>query len=312
MEPGLIEIRPLRITEIISAALRALIKNPRATLGSALNFGFLLGLISLFGLYLNPLDESLTQSLAELNDQTQISNEQLFNLLEGLAPSVYWILLSTAALYILQTIVTGIVAPTIGFLITGTKLSRNEAWLRVKPQLGNLTILAIVILLLEALVLITPILIASLLVSFLPGSVSTLLISISFIVSLGLLIYVFTILLLAPSVLILENTSIKLSLLRSRELVTKSFARVFFGTLWASIIAQALAILIQLPFTVLSQIYNSSTSPTTISIFTDTIGSVIGFTFVLAFFASFITLLYTDQRIRFESFGENLKSVQGH
>ena len=69
MERSLIEIRPLSITEIISASLRSLYRNPGGTLLISLNFAVLLGLISLFGFYLAPIEDSFLSELTTFDSQ---------------------------------------------------------------------------------------------------------------------------------------------------------------------------------------------------------------------------------------------------
>jgi hypothetical protein len=309
MEPGLFEIRPLRITEIVAAALRSLVKNPAATMGIALNFAVVLGLASLAALLIVPPNEQFLSQFDELSTSSQINPQEIQLLVNELIPAFIVLLTLTLLLYLFQILVTGVLTPVVGFLVTGTKLSVNENWARVKPIFGKLFLLACIIMAIQITALIAPTFLVILISSILPESIASFLISISLIVGLVLLIVTWTSLLLAPSVLVIENISLKNSLLRSRNLVKKNFARIFFGAIWASLIAQALALFIQIPFSLLSS--SDAENISTFSIFTDTIGTILGYSILLPFFASFIILIYTDQRIRHENLSQNLKSALG-
>jgi hypothetical protein len=311
MEPGLIEIRPLRINEIVGAALRALFKNPAGTLAISLNFAMILGFFSLAAIYLSPSPQSLNSTLNQLSTSSQPSPEQLEALFNALLPTLTVVVFLTLSLYFFQGIVSGIIAPAVGFLITGNKLSRNETWLRTKPLIGKLFLLSLVIMIFLVAGFLGPIFLALLISSIFSPVVASFILSITLIFSVGLLIAIWTSLLLAPCILVIENTSIRLSLIRSRTLVKKNFARIFFGTIWATIMAQALALLVQLPFSIISQIFTTAGELTTASVFIETVGAILGYTLILAFFASYLALLYTDQRIRHENLAENLKSARG-
>ncbi len=311
MERSLIEIRPLSITEIISASLRSLSRNPGGTLLISLNFAVLLGLISLFGFYLAPIEDSFLGELTSLDSQAAADPLLLQNLLNQALPTITFLASLTFLLYLFQGVVTGIIAPVIGFLVTGSKLTRNEAWLRVKNQIGRLLALSFIILILEIFTFFAPLFLAAIVSSVFPPVVNGFLISLSLIIAIILVIFVWTSLLLAPVVLVLENTTIKLSLIRSRRLVNKNFARILFGTIWASIIGQALALIGQLPFSIISQSSQTGDQITTFSTFTETVGTIVGYSLLLSFIASFLCLLYTDQRIRHEDLANNLKLARG-
>jgi hypothetical protein len=311
MERSLIEIRPLSITEIISASLRSLYRNPGGTLLISLNFAVLLGLISLFGFYLAPIEDSFLSELTTFDSQAAADPLLLQNLLNQALPTITFLASLTFLLYLFQGVVTGIIAPVIGFLVTGSKLTRNEAWLRVKNQIGRLLALSFIILILEIFTFFAPLFLAAIVSSVFPPVVNGFLISLSLIIAIILVIFVWTSLLLAPVVLVLENTTIKLSLIRSRRLVNKNFARILFGTIWASIIGQALALIGQLPFSIISQSSQTGDQITKFSTFTETVGTIVGYSLLLSFIASFLCLLYTDQRIRHEDLANNLKLARG-
>lgn len=311
MERSLIEIRPLSITEIIAAALRSLYRNPGATLLISINFAVALGLVSLFGFYLTPLDDNFLNDLSLLNSTGALDPIAMRYFIDQVMPYFIFLASLTFLLYLFQGVTTGFIAPVIGFLITGNKLSRNEAWLKTKSQFGKLLILSLIILLLEISALLAPLFLAVLIAGIFPPTIGGWVISLSLLLSAVLLVVVWTSFLLAPVVLVLESGTVNFSLIRSRLLVKKNFARVFFGTIWAFIIGQALALMGQLPFSLLSQINQGSNQFSTFSIFSETVGAVIGYTLLLSFIASYLSLLYTDQRIRHEGLAEQLKSALG-
>ena len=311
MERNLIEIRPLTITEIITAAFRSLYRNPAATLLISLNFSLILGLISLFGYYLLPVNSELFNNLASLGETEALESADLESLLPQVLPILTFFGVSTFFLYLFQGVVTGLLSPAVGFLVTGKKLTKNETWMRSKSKINKLFALSLLIIIIEITAFLTPLFITATISAIFPQAIGSLLVTLGLIVSLGMLIFVWTRYLLAPVILILENTSIKFSLTRSSNLVKKNFARIFFGTIWASLVGQALAFFASIPFSLISQASQDSGEITTFSVFTETIGSIFSYIFLLSFFASYLCLLYTDQRIRHENLAENLKSALG-
>jgi Sec-independent protein secretion pathway component TatC len=75
------------------------------------------------------------------------------------------------------------------------------------------------------------------------------------------------------------------------------------------ITSQAISIVVSTPFTLFAQT-NSTQEPTTSSIFMSSMGSILGYTFMLPFIASFTTLLYTDLRIRKENIATELDKAK--
>ena len=311
MEPGLIQIRPLRISEIVAAAMKSLIKNPAATWSIGLYFATFLGLTTLASRLVMGPNQQLTERLNELSTSTMATGPDLSLVISELRPTFLMLTALTILVYFSQNLVIGILTPVIGYLVTGTKISRTEAWIRVRPMFSRLLMLSAVILAIQIAAFIAPVFLAVLISNVFPATVGSFIISFSLIVAVGLLIFTWTSLLLAPSALVFEEISIKLSLLRSRELVKKNFARILFGTVWATILAQAIGLLGQIPFALISQAASNGGEISTFSVFADTMGTIIGYSLILPFIAAFLILLYIDQRIRHENLSQNLKSVMG-
>jgi uncharacterized membrane protein len=121
-------------------------------------------------------------------------------------------------------------------------------------------------------------------------------------------IYVWISLYVIVPTLVLEDTTLKGAIKRSFYLAKGNILRVFGIGIMGIITSQAISIVVSTPFALFAQT-GADQDPTTSSVFMSTMGSVIGYTFMLPFVATFTTLLYTDLRIRKENLATDLNKA---
>jgi hypothetical protein len=109
--------------------------------------------------------------------------------------------------------------------------------------------------------------------------------------------------------LVLEDSKLTTAFKRSFYLAQTNFFRTLGIGIMGIITSQAISIVVSTPFTLFAQT-NSTQEPTTSSIFMSSMGSILGYTFMLPFIASFTTLLYTDLRIRKENIATELDKAK--
>ena len=119
------------------------------------------------------------------------------------------------------------------------------------------------------------------------------------------LVYLWTMLSFAPSIIVLERLDIVPAIKRSFKLVRNDFWRVFGIRLLGMIVAELIAGAVAVPFSFGGQILlmtASSTAVALIALVLLTIGGAIGQIITAPFSAGVVVLLYTDRRIRAEAF----------
>jgi hypothetical protein len=121
----------------------------------------------------------------------------------------------------------------------------------------------------------------------------------------ALLVYLSTMLLFAPPVIVLERLGVFPAIARSFQLVKGGFWRVLGIWLLASIVASVIAGAVSIPFSLTGQLLlmsAQSTVMTLVSVVLVSIGSAVGQIITAPFSAGVVVLLYTDRRIRAEAF----------
>ena len=137
--PGIVPLRPLGVTEIISGAFEALRANPRAMFLPALIVMSIVGLISAAVTFLTTRAEF--DALAALPDSTGTSANDTETALEvfritgiaGLAQTGPSLLLS-----LVSTILTGLLIMTVSRSVLGRIATPSEVWARVRSRIWPL------------------------------------------------------------------------------------------------------------------------------------------------------------------------------
>jgi hypothetical protein len=121
----------------------------------------------------------------------------------------------------------------------------------------------------------------------------------------GLLVYLYTVVLFAPVLIVLERLPVIDAISRSFALVRNGFWRVLGIRTLTFIVASVIANATAAPFSIVGQIMlagNPSVSVLLIGTTIASIGSAIGEIVTAPFSAGVTVLLYTDRRMRAEAF----------
>lgn len=313
-KPGVIPLRPLGVGEILDGAVSTMRTYWRTVLGISLAVAVFTEIIVILlqGLVLN--DSASTDAL----DDPSATVGELTRALGDTLLSSGVVLLIT----LLGTIVaTALLTMVTSRAVLGKSVTTAEAWQDAKPQLPRLI----------GLTLLLPLIGMAIVAA---GSVPGVLIAVAGATDAGISLAVlggFAALIvavwllvrfsLASPALMLEKQGVKKSMTRSAKLVRGSWWRVFGIQLLAAIIANVVASIIVIPFTLIA----GALSGDGVTGFLDSgtgdlgwtflivsgIGSVIGSMLTFPITAGVTVLLYVDQRIRREALDLELAPAAG-
>lgn len=313
-KPGVIPLRPLGVGEILDGAVSTMRTHWRTVLGISLAVAVFTEVlvILLQGLVLND-----TADTDALNDPSATVGELTRALGDTLLSSGVVLLIT-----LLGTIVaTALLTMVTSRAVLGKSVTTAEAWRDAKPQLPRLIGLTLLLPLIGGVVVA---------IGILPGVLIALAgasdagVSLAVLGGFGALIVAIWLLIrfsLASPALMLEKQGVKKSMTRSVKLVRGSWWRVFGIQLLAAIIANVVASIIVIPFTLIA----GAVSGDGVTGFLDSgtgelgwtflivsgIGSVIGSMLTFPITAGVTVLLYIDQRIRREALDLELARAAG-
>lgn len=288
-----IPLRPLSLTDIFNGAVAYIRTNPKATLGLATVVVLASQIITL-ALQIGPLS-----ALGELDSS-----------LQGEAPSSGTIAVFAGGVFtgivittLASLLLSGMLTVVIGRSVFGAGISVGEAWQRLRGRLPALIGLTA----LQALALIVVVAGVAVVIAgagSLGGSAAGFAVG-ALLVPLALLgvLYVSTVLLFAPAVIVLEQLGVVAAIRRSFTLVSKGFWRVFGIWVLATIVAAIIGWAVGAPFNVAGQIMSMvAEGPTLPALILTAVGSAIGQIVTAPFSAGVVVLLYADRRFRAEAF----------
>jgi hypothetical protein len=121
---------------------------------------------------------------------------------------------------------------------------------------------------------------------------------------LALLVYLYTVVLFAPVLIVLERLPVLDAITRSFVLVRNGFWRVLGIRVLTLLVTSVVAAAVAVPFNIVSQVFlvTPSTAAFLVSTAVASVGAAIGEIITAPFNAGVITLLYTDRRMRAEAF----------
>ncbi|MFF8399336.1 glycerophosphoryl diester phosphodiesterase membrane domain-containing protein [Streptomyces sp. NPDC016172] len=312
-KPGVIPLRPLGVGEILDGAVSTMRTYWRTVLGISLTVAVLTEVIVVLfqGLV---LDDSSTDAL---NDPSATLSELSRAMGDALLNSSVVFVISLVGTVIATALLTTVTSRA----VLGKSVTIGEAWRDARPQVLKLFGLICVLLLITVGVVTVgalPGLLVTVAGSNGPGVALTVLGIIGAgIVALWLAIR-FS---LASPALMLEKQGIKKAMSRSAKLVQGTWWRIFGIQLLATLIANVVASIIVIPFTLLAAALSGdgltgwlNTGVGSLGwtfLIISGIGSVIGSMITFPITAGVTVLLYIDQRIRREALDLELARAAG-
>lgn len=295
-------MRPLSLTDIFNGAVAYVRTNPKATLGLATMVVLASQIITL-ALQIGPLS-----ALGEFDSTLQGEAPSAGTIVVFAGGVLTGIVVTTLA----SLLLSGMLTVVIGRSVFGGSITVGEAWQRVRgrlPALIGLTALqalALVVVIAGVAVMIAGAgSIGGGLAAFAVGAPSVAL-------AVAAVLYVSTVLLFAPAVIVLEHLGIVAAVKRSFTLVNKDFWRVFGIWVLATIVAGVIGWGVGAPFNVAGQIMTMvADGPTMPALILSAVGSAIGQIVTAPFSAGVVVLLYADRRFRAEAFDLMLQTGAG-
>jgi len=295
IKPGVVPLRPLGLGEMLDGAVGVMRRYPRPTLGMSAAVAVVMALLNVVLLF------TLLRPLADLDPNASFGDsDQLQTLIGGAAAGF----LLTGLLAVLTTaVLTGILTAVVGKAVLGQPLDVRDAWQSVRPRLGKLVAVSVLIAVLTAAVMFVSVLVAVLLVQI--GGAGAALVGVPLALA-GFLaaIYLAVRLSLAPCALVLERIGVRESLRRSWALVKGDWWRVFGISLLTFVIAGFVGVLVQAPFEVfgggLATFTGTGDALAPRTLIFSSIGGMVASTLVEPFAAGVRALLYVDRRMRAE------------
>ncbi|MGA5541693.1 hypothetical protein ACPCIR_07575 [Mycobacterium sp. NPDC051198] len=299
---SVIPLRPLSLTDIFNGSLAYVRTNPKATLGLA-TVVVLASQIVTLALQIGPLS-----ALGEFDPALQGETPSSGTIAVFAIGAFVGIVVTTLA----SLLLSGMLTVVIGRSVFGGSITIGEAWRRLRGRLPALIGLTV----LQALALVVIVGIVAVVIvgaGALGGGLAAFAIGMPLVLLtlLGVL-YVSTVLLFAPAVIVLEHLGIVDAVKRSFTLVNKDFWRVFGIWVLATIVAAVMAWGVGAPFNVAGQIMTMvAEGPTVPALILTAVGGAIGQIVTAPFSAGVVVLLYADRRFRAEAFDLMLQTGAG-
>ena len=313
VKPGVIPLRPLGVGEILDGAVATMRAYWRTVLGISLSVAVLIEivLVLLQGLVLD--DTTDTDAL----DDPNATLAELGHALRDVAINNGVVLFVTLLGLI---VATALLTTVTSRAVLGRPVTTAEAWQDARPQLPRLFALTLLLPLLVLAVVAVGVLPGVLVAAVGSGDAGAELALLGGLAGAVVALWLAIRFALASPALMLERQTVARSLSRSAKLVKGSWWRVLGVQLLATIIANIVASIILVPFTLLA---GAVSGEGTSSLLADTgghgwtflvlsgVGSVIGSTITFPVTAGVVVLLYIDQRIRREALDLELARAAG-
>jgi hypothetical protein len=293
LKPGIIPLRPLTLSEIFNGSVGYIRANPKATLGLTAMVVVVMQIISL---------AATVGPLATYRVSTDQPDGPNFGVVGAWFASMAGGLLVT---WLGSMLLSGMLTVIVGRAVFGSSITIGETWAKIRGRLLPLLGLAV----LEAAALGA---IAGLVVVFvavvaaLGNGAAAVLLGIPLVLAvIALSIYLYTVVLFAPVLIVLERLPVFAAITRSFSLVRNGFWRVLGIRVLTYIVASVVSGAVAAPFSIVSQVMmvgGVSTGMLLAGTTIASIGGAIGQIITAPFNAGVIVLLYTDRRMRAEAF----------
>ncbi|ORV01484.1 hypothetical protein AWB93_07105, partial [Mycobacterium bohemicum] len=293
-KPGIIPLRPLTLSEIFNGAVGYVRANPRATLGLTAIVVIVMQIIT------------LVATLSPVAAYGRFGAERADELSAGVAGT------AVAAMgggllvtWLGGMLLSGMLTVIVGRAVFGSTITMAETWAKIRgrllPLLGLALLEAAAVAVLAGLVVV----IVAVLAAVGNGAAAVLLGFPLGLAVLALLVYLYTVVLFAPVLIVLERLPVVEALTRSFALVRNGFWRVLGIRLLTLLVATVVGGAVGAPFNIVGEIIlagNTSVGILLIGTAVTSIGAAIGQIITAPFTAGVTVLLYTDRRMRAEAF----------
>jgi hypothetical protein len=286
-QPGCIPLRPLAVSDILDGTFKVIRRNPRVTLGLSAIVA-VIQVVCTAGFQVIVFRQLSQVRLNETNNPND-SSANLAPLLTQLT-AVFSIVVIGA---LLGAVLTGMLTHVVTQDVLGVKVNTREVWDRVKGRMWPLIRLSLLLTLLQGI---------GLALCLAPG------------------IWLWGIWAAAVPAFVVEGTTIRGAMRRSRQLVSGTFWRVWGIRALGALLVSIVGSLVGLPFTLLGlalsgggldALTGQSASLPAAYLVLSSIGSVVTVTFTAPVRAGIDALLYVDLRMRKEGMDIALQQAAG-
>jgi hypothetical protein len=200
------------------------------------------------------------------------------------------------------TLLTGMLAVIVGRAVFGSTIGAGETWAKIRGRLP--TLIGLVALESAGLILLCGAVgvIVAVIAAAGTGAATVILGFPLVLMSIAVLIYLYTALSFAPVLIVLERLPVTGAMRRSFALVHNSFWRVFSIRLLTWLVVTLIAGAIAVPFEFAGNLFGGPSVPVLVGLTIGAVGSAIGRIITAPFSAGVTVLLYADRRIRSEAF----------
>ncbi|CAG7622598.1 hypothetical protein [Actinacidiphila bryophytorum] len=302
-QPGVIPLRPLDVGEILQGAVSTLRRHWRA----AMLLAFVVGLLTES---VNAVISGFLIDDTRIDDLNRNSDPSVHDILHAFSGAVAGSLLLILTSMVGVILTAGLLTVVISRAVLGRPTTVRSVWQDVRPRLGQLVGLALLVPLALCAILAVPA-VPGLLIALAGGqSAGASIASLGLICGVVFSIWQWNLWSLTAPALMLEKQGVKAALKRSVKLVNGSWWRVLGVQLLMLLIAAVASVVIQLPFAMIadavsgddaSGLFSASADSSWTTIIIVAVGGVISSTLTLPISAGAVSLLYVDQRIRREA-----------
>jgi hypothetical protein len=307
-----IPLRPLGVGEILDGAISSIRAQPKIMLGLSAVVAVVTQLLTVPFTWLLLRDTGdVTFGVNEPTDP----DEQLAFTASALSATAIQVLVTLIA----SLVLTGILTVVVSRAVLGERIGASRAWEQARPRLPALLGVTALVILIELGVLVLavgPGVLLAVLSAPTPAVVVAFVVGIP--VALALAVYLYVAFALAPPAIVLERRRVLSSLRRSRELVRGAWWRTFGILLLVNVIAQFLAGIISVPFTVLTLLVgfltgdgNTVNPYDILPLLVTSVGTIAASAVTWPFTAVATALLYVDRRMRREALDIELARAAG-
>jgi hypothetical protein len=289
--PGVVPLRPLGLGELLDGGVKIIRRYPKPALATSAALSLVVTLVNIGFLLL--LRDSFTVS----TDSTP--GESFSNNLGSSASSVPGTLLNLLG----GALLTGALVSVVSRAVLGQPATVGDAWNAVRPRAWALIGVAFA----TVLAYLLPIVLVVVL-GVLTGGIGFLLV----IPLLPFEVWLWTVLSLAPAVLVLERTRVFASLTRSRVLSMRAFWRVFGILALTYLITTVIASILSVPVIIIGEYTVLSDGSATLGagfLVATAVVSGLAQTIVAPYNAALRALVYVDLRMRTEGLDVALQAA---